>query len=69
MRHWPWQHHFVPVAVEHVIADYFHEQPSRLKEGIGSMETVVLLRCECKKVETRRMQGHWTKAQLEEAFR
>jgi len=66
MKHWPWQHQFTPIAAEHVVCDYLGT--ARLEKGIGSRETIVLLKCECKKVKTRRLQGHWTREELNQAF-
>jgi hypothetical protein len=53
MKHWPWQHHFEPVEVEHVLADYLGDG-ALLKEGIGHRETLVLNRCACGKTKVTR---------------
>jgi hypothetical protein len=62
--HWPWTHKLAPVAVEHIICDYHGDHAEYLKQGIGSRETVILCRCECGKVKTRRIAGLWTLEQL-----
>jgi hypothetical protein len=58
MKHWPWQHDFKPVAAEQVISSYDGEHEA-LRTGIGTRETMVLLRCECGKVKSKRLRGHW----------
>jgi hypothetical protein len=68
MKHWPWQHRWKPIAAERTITCYTGDHEG-LEKGIGCHETIVLLRCECTKVKTRRLQGHWTKEQLDEAFK
>jgi hypothetical protein len=63
MKHWPWQHQFEAVEVEHVIADYWGDG-SRLKEGIGHRETLVLKRCACGKTKVTRLHGIWCLQQI-----
>jgi hypothetical protein len=63
MKHWPWQHHFEPVEVEHVLADYLGDG-ALLKEGIGHRETLVLNRCACGKTKVVRLSGIWCLQQI-----
>jgi hypothetical protein len=63
IKHWPWQHQFEAVEVEHVICDYLGDG-EMLKEGIGTRETIVLKRCACGKVKTTRLRGFWCLAQI-----
>ena len=67
LRHWPWQHKFVAVSAEQVVSDYWGDG-SKLTEGLGTRETLVLLKCDCGKVKTRRLSGHWDKDSLQKAF-
>lgn len=65
--HWPWQHEFEVVSAERVLSDYLGDG-TKLAEGIGTHETLVLLRCACGKVKTKKLRGHWNQESLNRAF-
>lgn len=67
MNHWPWQHSWTAISTQRVISDYLGDGEN-LKQGIGSPETLVLMRCTCGKVKSTKLRGHWTKEELHQAY-
>lgn len=58
MVHFFWQHEYIPIKVEHIYAKSISTLTERvLADGIPA--TQILKRCECGKLKTEIIRGHY----------
>ena len=64
-----WRHRFEPIAVQQMIkqspADVFAGNSEDLKRGLGIHQTLILEQCECGRVQTTTIRGHWSLEQVQ----